>query len=171
MVAAGLSRVLGDEWALLRGYRNNRGEIDHLLLGPQGLIAIESKHRNATVHCDGDQWWFEKYDRFGNLVDRGGIADKRGRSPSVQLNEPASLLEGLLRSHGYPVSIQRVVLFTHPRSALGRCRNPSVHIATSADYVIDLLNGSPPTLPAEQLAQLEQLIAAHHRSGGARHSR
>ena len=56
-VAAQLGRVLGDEWTLLRGYSNRRGEIDHLLLGPRGLLAIESKHRNATVHCDGDTWW------------------------------------------------------------------------------------------------------------------
>ena len=51
----GLGTKLGDEWVLLRGYRNNRGEIDHLLLGPRGLFAIEGKHRNATVYCDGDQ--------------------------------------------------------------------------------------------------------------------
>ena len=48
LVASGLGRVLDDEWTLIRGYRNRRGEIDHLLLGPRGLIAIEGKHRNAT---------------------------------------------------------------------------------------------------------------------------
>ena len=51
LVASGLGRVLDDEWTLIRGYRNRRGEIDHLLLGPRGLIAIEGKHRNALVHC------------------------------------------------------------------------------------------------------------------------
>ena len=49
LVAAGLGRVLDDDWTLIRGYRNRAGEIDHLLLGPRGLIAIEGKHRNATV--------------------------------------------------------------------------------------------------------------------------
>jgi Nuclease-related domain len=171
IVAAGLGRVLGDDWTLLRGYRNRRGEIDHLLLGGQGLIAIEVKHRNATVHCDGDDWWFDKYDRYGNLVEQGRLCDRRERSPSVQLNEPASLLEGFLRSRGYPVSIQRVVLFTHPRSVLGSCRNPTVRIATSTDYVIDLLSGSPPALEAGQLARLEQLIVRDHRFHEARRSR
>ena len=51
LVASGLGHVLNDEWTLIRGYRNKRGEIDHLLLGPHGLIAIEGKHRNALVHC------------------------------------------------------------------------------------------------------------------------
>jgi hypothetical protein len=162
MVVAGLGRVLGDDWTLLRGYRNRRGEIDHLLLGPQGLIAIEGKHRNATVHCEGDDWWFAKYDRYGNLVERGRISDRRGRSPSVQLNEPVSMLEGFLRSRGNPVPIQRVVLFTHPRSRLAGCRNLTVHVATSTDYVINLLNGLPPALEQAQLARLEQLIVRDH---------
>lgn len=165
---AGLGRVLGADWTLLRGFRNRRGEIDHLLLGPQGIVAIEGKHRNATVHCDGDSWRFDKYDRYGNLVERGEISDQGGRSPSVQLNEPASLLEEFLRSRGHPVPVQRVVLFTHPRSKLGNCRNLTVHVATSTTYVIDLLNGLPPVLDAAQLAQLEQLIAGHHRSQHAR---
>jgi Nuclease-related domain len=170
IVAAGLGRVLGDDWTLLRGYRNSRGEVDHILLGAQGLIAIEGKHRNATVHCDGDNWRFDKYDRYGNLVEQGSISDRRGRSPSVQLNEPTSQLERFLRSRGHPVSIQRVVLLTHPRSQLGTCSNLTVHIATSTDYVIDLLNGSPPALEAEQLARLEQLIVRDHRFHEARRS-
>jgi hypothetical protein len=168
MVAAGLGGVLGDGWTLFRGYRNRRGEIDHLLLGPQGLVAIEGKHRNATVQCDGDDWRFVKYDRYGNAVERGPIADRRGRSPSVQLNEPASLLEGFLHSRGHPVSVQRVVLLTHPRSKVGTCSNLTVHVATSTDYVIGLLKGPP--LEADQLAQLEQLIVRDHRFHEARRS-
>ncbi len=96
-VASELGRVLGDDWVLMRGYCNRRGEIDHLLLGPPGLVAIESKHLNATVHCDGDSWRFEKFDKYGNLVARGSLSDRGGRSPSVQLNEPADLLEQFLQ--------------------------------------------------------------------------
>ena len=168
MVAAGLGGVLGDDWTLFRGYRNRRGEIDHVLLGPQGLVAIEGKHRNATVYCDGDDWRFVKYDRYGNAVERGPIADRRGRSPSVQLNEPASLLEGFLRSRGHPVSIQRVVLLTHPRSKVGNCSNLTVHVATSTDYVIGLLKGPP--MEADRLVQLDRLIMRDHRFHEARRS-
>jgi hypothetical protein len=170
-VEAGLGRALNDGWMLLRGYRNRSGEIDHLLLGPQGLIAIEGKHRNATVYCDGDRWWFDKYDRYGNRVEQGQLSDRRGRSPSAQVNEPADLLEKFLRSHGQPVSIARVVLFTHPRSRLGSCTNRAVHIATSTDYVIDLLNGLPPALDAAQLAALRKLIVRDHQHDQAQRSR
>ncbi|HEX9034584.1 MAG TPA: nuclease-related domain-containing protein, partial [Streptosporangiaceae bacterium] len=53
-VADELGRALGDDWVLMRGYRNRFGEIDHLLFGPGGLVAIEVKNINGTVHCDGD---------------------------------------------------------------------------------------------------------------------
>jgi hypothetical protein len=171
LIAAGLGRRLDDDWTLLRGYRNRGGEIDHLLLGPRGIVAIEGKHRNATVHCDGDAWRFEKSDRYGNLVERGQVTDGRGRSPSAQLNEPADLLEEFLRSRGHHVPVQRVVLLTHPRSRIGTCRKPTVHIATSAEYVINLLNGSPPVLKAGELARLRQLITGDHKFHQSRRSR
>jgi hypothetical protein len=168
--AAEFGRVLGDDWTLLRGYKNRRGEIDHILLGPGGLVAIEVKHRNATVHCDGDDWWFDKYDRYGNLVERGQrISDRRGRSPSMQLNEPANELERFLRSRGHPVPVQRVVLLTHPRSRLGSNRNLTVHVATSTNRIIDLLKDSQAAPYARQeLAELEHLIIRDHRFHEAR---
>ncbi len=45
--ATGLASALGDEWTLLRGYCNRRGEIDHLLLGPAGCWPLRS--RTATA--------------------------------------------------------------------------------------------------------------------------
>ncbi len=162
-VVTEFGRVLGDDWVLLRGYCNRRGEIDHLLLGPPGLVAIESKHLNATVHCDGDSWRFEKFDRFGNLLSRGTLSDRGGRSPSVQLNEPADLLEEFLRTRGGTVSVLRVLLLTHPSSRCGRCRHPSVHVTTSALALAGQLNDMPPVLGAAQRARIEELIARDHR--------
>ncbi|MGH3157634.1 MAG: nuclease-related domain-containing protein [Streptosporangiaceae bacterium] len=161
-VASRLGQVLGDDWVLLRGYRNRSGEIDHLLLGPRGLVAIESKHHSTTVHCDGDKWWFDKYDKYGNHVGRGMLEDGGGRSPSQQLNEPASALEGFLASRRQPVPVQRVVLLTHPRSRLGTHRNPTVGIATSTGEVVSLLNDSQATLDPPQLRRVEDLIVRDH---------
>ena len=168
LVATGLGRVLDDEWTLIRGYRNRRGEIDHLLLGPGGLIAIEGKHRNALVHCAGDHWWFTKFDKYGNPVERGELTDSRGRSPSQQVNEPASQLEGFLRTRGHPVAIERVVLLTHPRSRVGNCVRPTVHIATTTGQVIGMLNDSATALSGPEREQVERLIIRDHRFHAAR---
>jgi hypothetical protein len=157
------SRILGDDWTLLQGYRNRRGEVDHILLGPPGLMAIEVKHRNATVHVNGDEWWFDKYDRYGNHVESGQISDRRGRSPSMQLHQPVNELERFLRSRGHPVSIQRAVLLTHPRSDLGSLTNLTVHVTTSPEFLIDQLESSRSSFNSNELAELRRLIIRDHR--------
>lgn len=169
-VASELRQVLGDEWVLFRGYRNRRGEIDHLLVGPRGLFAIEVKYRNATVYIDGDDWRFEKFDNWGNLVDSGSIADRTGRSPSVQLNEPADELERFLRSRGQWVPITRIVILNHPRSQVGGHRNLTVRVGTSTDYIVSLVNTAQGELPGSRITQLEHLIERDHRfHDGRRH--
>jgi hypothetical protein len=157
-----LGRELGDEWTLLRGYRNGRGEVDHLLLGPRGIFAIEGKHRNATVYCAGDHWWYIKYDKYGNAVERDEMTDRRGRSPSQQVNEPADELESFLRSRGHLVPIRRIVLLTHSRSRLGTCTSPTVHVTTSTAQVIKLMNASQTVLAEHERAQVERLIVRDH---------
>jgi Nuclease-related domain len=162
-VANELGRVLSDDWVLLGGYRNRNGEIDHLLLGPRGLFAMEVKHRNATVHVDGDDWRFDKFDRFGNLVEQGRITDRGGRSPSRQVNDSADELQRFLNRRHQQVAIERIVILTHPRSELGSHRNLTVSVATSMEWVLQLVNGSPSALQPAQLTELQQLIEQDHR--------
>jgi hypothetical protein len=162
LVATELGQVLGDDWTLFHGYRNRRGEIDHLLLGPRGLFAIEVKHRNATVYIDGDEWRYDKFDQWGNRVEQGRIEDRTGRSPSVQLNEPANELERFLHTRGQPVSITRVVILNHPRSKIGRYRDVTVGVGTSTDYILALVNDSSAELPKSRRTQLAQLIERDH---------
>jgi hypothetical protein len=154
--------VLGDDWVLFRGYKNGRGEIDQLLLGPLGCAAIEVKYRNATVHCDGDDWWFDKYDKYGNLVGQGVLEDRKGRSPSRQLNEPADELHRFLDSRGHPVRLQRVILFNHARSRIGDIRDPRTSVATSGGQILDLLEKSPTPLDADEIARITALVIRDH---------
>jgi Nuclease-related domain len=164
LVANELGRDLNDDWILLRGYKNSSGEIDHLLLGPGGLFAMEVKHRNATVYIDGDEWRFEKYDRFGNLVEEGRITDRGGRSPSRQVNDSADTLQRFLNTRGQQrVVIQRIVLLTHPRSQLGSHRNLTVAVTTSVDTVLGWVREPAPTLRPAQITELQRLIERDHR--------
>jgi hypothetical protein len=168
LVAAELGRALDDDWTLLRGYRNRRGEIDQLLLGPRGLFAIEVKNLNATVHIDGDRWRADKYDNYGNLVEQRPIADRMGRPPSVQLNEPADALERFLAERGQPAEIQRLVVLAHKRSGLGRVRNPTVLALTSPGDLLTLIGKSPSRLDRAQRAAIGALIRRDHEFHGKR---
>jgi hypothetical protein len=162
LVAAELGRALTDDWTLLHGYHNRRGEIDHLLLGPRGLFAIEVKNINATVHVHGDRWHADKYDNYGNLVEQRPITDRKGRSPSEQLNESATELERFLQQRGQRVTAQRIVVLTHRRSRLAPGSHPTVSVATSTVAVLSLLNESRQELDHKQLAELQRLIQRDH---------
>jgi len=162
LIASQLGRALGDDWTLLRGYRNRRGEIDDLLLGPAGLFAIEVKNINATVHVDGDRWRADKYDNYGNLVEQWPITDRKGRSPSQQVNESADELERFLHDRGQQVTIQRVVVLTHRRARLAPSRHPTVHVGTSTDDVLRLVHDAPGDLGDRQRAEIQRLIRRDH---------
>ena len=120
------------------------------------------KNINATVHVDGDRWQADKYDNYGNLVEQRLIADRRGRSPSEQLNEPAAELERFLHERGQPVAVQRVVVLTHRRSRLGPSRHPTVHVGTSTGYVLSLVRDSDGTLNERRRAEVQRLIRRDH---------
>ncbi len=164
LVAENLGRALNGDWVLFCGYRNRRGEIDGLLLGPTGLFAYEVKYHNATVYIDGDNWQSEKSDKYGNLVsDRTPMRDKGGRSPSLQLNEPAAALAEWLRKRGHQVAVTPVVLLTHERARVGSNRNPTVRVETSVQGLLDLTRQSPATLTARDRAEIGQLIRDDHK--------
>ena len=162
-VSDGFAAALGDDWVLFHGYQNGRGEIDHVLVGPRGVVAIEVKNVNATVEIDGDVWTAKKFDRYGNRVPARRLADRSGRSPSVQVNEGADALEEFLRRRGQQIRVRRVVLLTHGKSKIARQRNLTVDaVGTSAQKVLDLLNSMPPTIRAAQRATVESHIQKDH---------
>ncbi len=126
-VAEFLARQLDDAWTLVSGYRNGRGEIDQILIGPTGLFTIEVKNINGTLTIDGDHWISDKYDRYGNLKKQGTIiADKGGRSPSRQLNESTDRMLEFLRKSLPSIAAVRIVVLSHERSVINRVSNPTV---------------------------------------------
>lgn len=162
IVANRLSEIFGEEWTLLQGYRNGHGEVDQLLLGPQGLVAIEVKHRNATVYPKGDVWRFEKFDKYGNQVKDGFITDGRGRSPSQQVNEIAGELEEFLARRGQPIAVGRLVVLSHPRAGLGHYEDLTVNLSTDVDFVVEVLQGLETSLDLARQERIEQLIVRDH---------
>jgi hypothetical protein len=162
-IARELGQQLNDDWTLFHGYRNARGEIDHLLLGPKGLWAIEVKNINATVRIDRDIWLADKYDRYGNAVDHYVIADRRGRSPSEQLNQPADALDTFLRQRGHPAEVGRVVVLAHPRSRLGQHAELTVRVAVGTADLLRFISAAKVTLSREQSGQLKHLIEHDHK--------
>jgi hypothetical protein len=160
-----LDRALDDSWALFKGYRNPGGEIDYLLIGPQGLFAIEVKHVNGAFRVAAERWLYRRYDGYGNEVgDVMTLADRGGRPPQVQLAEPLGQLARFLAKRGQPVPWQSVVLLNHPRVKVLSCADGlGAQILTSTDQLLDLVRGADGVVGSGQLGEIGRLIERDHR--------
>lgn len=139
-VARLLVERFGDDWTLLSGYHNRGGEIDQILVGPDTIIAMEIKNTNGTVHCNGRQWWRDKYDKYGNCVQIGvPMRDKRGRSPADQVNDSADRLESFLKKRlGGTVRITRWIVLTHGRAQVGEMQSLPIHLVLTVNVLAKL---------------------------------
>ena len=171
-VADELAAALDDEWLLLRGYCNSRGEIDALLLGPRGLFAIEEKFRSIRVYVRGDQWTSQQIDKYGNpRSQRLPMRDGKGRSPSEQVKEPVAALSRWLSTNKRETPITPVVLLTHPRARVGHVQDATVRVERSVRGLLALMERSSYALDAGQRADIERLVRRDHEFHAARRAR
>ncbi|MDL4814263.1 nuclease-related domain-containing protein [Actinomadura opuntiae] len=162
-VTSDLQTFLLGDWTLFRGYANRRGEVDHLLVGPCGVWAIEVKGRGVRVHVTGDDWRFEKFDRYGNLVESGVLADRRGRSWGRQVSEIAGELEKFLRSRGTPVPVHTAVVVMHDRAEIGTCRRLGVDaVSVGTFYLLEQIYQTPDDLDGETQDKIVKLVRRDH---------
>ena len=123
-----LATQLGPDWTALTGYKNHKGEGDLLLVGPPGLLGVEIKNMSGVVSCLGDVWSRDKYDNYGNCVERNvPIKDRGGRSPSQQINEVCTALGTFLSKRNQHPTILTAVVLTHPKGSAGKITNPTVN--------------------------------------------
>jgi hypothetical protein len=155
-----LSSFLSDDWTLLTGYHNPKGEIDQILVGPVGVFAIEINNINGCVYCNGDRWMRDKYDSYGNLVETNlPITDKRGRSPSKQLNDSANLLQAFLEKRTGVARVSRVVVLAHASSEIGDVRNPTVDVVATTQQLNQRLLSSASTIRLDRIT-IERVVSA-----------
>ena len=162
-VADVLRGALGDAWVLVKGYRNRRGEIDYLLLGPGGLFAIEVKYVNGTFAVTRERWRYVRYDNYGNQVGEGLLQDARRRPPNVQLAEPLAMLEQFLASRGHSARLRPVVLLNHPKARVSDCAaDVGVEVLTATAALRDLALAADEQISARRLADIERLVVRDH---------
>ena len=160
-----LSSRLSDEWTLVSGFMTGKGEIDLILIGPAGVFTLEVKYVRGTVHCDGDRWWRDKYDKYGNLVETAvSIRDARGRAPSRQLNEAADVVELLLDRRFGKGRVRRVVVLAHEDSALGTIINSTIDaVVCLKDWKLKDFPGTDRKVSVEVVDEIAQELVARHR--------
>jgi len=105
------SYYLIDDIKLLGGY----GNIDHIVLGPNGVFVIETKNYTGDIRCKGDDWI--RY--YGGSL----IPEREMKSPSRQVKRNAVKIKQLIDSAKIfkpPISlwVDGIVVFTNPKAEL-----------------------------------------------------
>lgn len=112
---------LPDEYSLINNVslKDRSCDIDHVIVCPKGLFAIESKHYNGEVFGQGDEWGYLKRGRAGGFY-KGHIGN-----PAKQIKrnvwELKQRLDQILGQRGIDPSgvwIEPIVVFTNPNTIL-----------------------------------------------------
>ena len=108
--------------------KGKMGNIDHIILGPNGIFAIETKSFRGDVGCNRDEW---------TRRAKGSSSVKNLESPSYQVKRNAGEIRGLLQSAGNIVRgktlfIGGIVVFTDPEAHLV-LENPTVPVLKLGD--------------------------------------
>ncbi|MCW4005910.1 MAG: NERD domain-containing protein [Candidatus Bathyarchaeota archaeon] len=122
-----LNSTLSDDYYLLNGVslKGSRSDIDHIVVGPNGVFVIETKNWSGSISCKGDNW-----QRQNSHINA---------SPSKQTKANADKIKDILnastsiRRHG--VWVEGILVFTN----------------TNANTKLNLKNPTTPTLQLHQL--------------------
>jgi hypothetical protein len=90
-------------------------DIDHLVVGPNGIFALETKHHRGRIFAQNGQWYQSKLSRSGHLQP-----DETIRDPVLQLKRNIDYLRTCINQTDRALSrrtglwIEGAVVFTHP---------------------------------------------------------
>ena len=115
-----LNSKLNDDYYLINNLylRNGGGDIDHVVLGPNGVFVLETKNWSGNITCNGDSW-----QRSGNRhIDS---------SPSRQLKRNIARIKEVIDSspslRPLGIWVEGIMVFTNKNSKL-QINNPTVTI-------------------------------------------
>jgi len=138
------------------------GNIDHILLGPQGVFIIETKNYTGKIRCKGDSW-----ERYG--TDTTTRPRRRKYLPiksiSEQVKRNAATMKTFLEKYGGDFSKRQIprypiVAFTNPYVELD-LNHPTVPILRTGDLCTYVQNQSGSIFSPQELEELGDIIIKH----------
>ena len=94
-VAKLLSNTLSDDYYLLNDLylRDGGGDIDHIVLGPNGVFVLETKNWSGSISCNGDEWQTSWQTQLFRQPKSAGEA-KRSQNQAINRQLPKSKTVG-----------------------------------------------------------------------------
>lgn len=104
---------------------SSRSNIDHVLLTPKGIFAIETKHWEGEIICNGDEWQRRYHKGFFSTKNY----DSSSPSRQVKMNafNLSKLIETGLFHNTFRVWVEGLVVFTNPKVHL-ELHDPSITV-------------------------------------------
>jgi hypothetical protein len=136
-------------------YRNNRSELDLLIVGENRVLIIEVKnHSGVIIGSESDETWVQrKYYR------KGRTTETEMKNPFKQIKRQREILKSILRSQGFDVWIDSILFFSGEPGLRLRVNN-DISVASSENELIAQINDyktkNPPT--AEQCAEIVKIL-------------
>jgi hypothetical protein len=118
---ANLLLSLDDSYYLINNLQlpGRADDIDHLVVGPTGIFALETKNHRGRIFWRDEQWYQAKISRGGRPQPEEPIRD-----PARQLKRNVDYLRGCINNTDPELSrrtrlwIEGAVVFTHPAVAI-----------------------------------------------------
>jgi hypothetical protein len=109
--------ALSDDYYLLNNLKlpGRADDVDHLVIGPNGIFALETKNHRGRIYCRNGQWYQAKVSRQGRPQPEEPIRD-----PTQQLKRNVDYLRSCINctdpglSHRTRLWIEGAAVFTHP---------------------------------------------------------
>ncbi len=103
-----LREILTDEHTVLYNVPVEKGDIDCIIIGPEGLYAIEAKNHKGVITYADSSWRQVKRGRNGSFYT-GSL-----KNPSYQLVSNIKWLKGYLARCNIKVWVNGLIVFTNP---------------------------------------------------------
>jgi len=128
-------KSLGDEFYLINDIvlQKPYGNVDHVVLGPNGIFVIETKNYKGTIVCNGDEWHRRYRGKYGPKDYPLASLSRQAKRNAVQLR---TLLINNIEAKNIDLNrlfVNALLVFTEP------------------DLDLTLNNPTVPTLKAEEL--------------------
>lgn len=142
-----LNSTLNDNYYLINEAKFGRKneDIDHIILGPNGVFVLETKNWSGKINCHGDQWQRVGRHKFV------GNPSRQVKKNTIKIKTILSSLAAL-KNHG--IWVEGIVVFTNKSADLD-IRNPPVTILKLhqlPEYIATYKNYNPYT--KHQLKQM-----------------
>lgn len=131
--------------------RGNKENIDHVVLGPNGVFAIETKDYRGKITCKGSYWT---------------VPFPYGRSPSSQAKGNAYWIKrtidesGAYETQKTALYVKPIVVFSNPDVELVRI-DPEVEVVKLDELASSIASYSRYNFSVEQLKTMGNIITKH----------